>query len=240
MSGDSYAATILDPSSSLYRGNAKTDESARFAFTYNQEYFSPYGLNIYSFDYFNQAVGEDHKLPDNGKFGSDSSMPMVTYGEMLLIIAEVDARTSFNTGLASYNNYRALLTTGYSIGSKNGKNGLAMPNTGYFDGVNNLPYKYLPYVDADFAPTGIENASGTLNAQNALLREIFQERYIYFMANYESYNDFGRSNNRAEIQLKTGNTGTPERFLYPQVEVNANPNTPKPLPSIITKTPVHN
>lgn len=217
MSGDSYAARILDPSSALYRGNPKTDESARYAFTYNEEYFSPYGLNIYGGDYGGT----------NGKFGSDSPLPMVTYGEMQLIIAEVDARTSLVTGLASYNNYRALLNTGYSIGITNG-------------GYDDEEFSYAPYTALDFAPTGIENVSGTLTAQNALLREIFQERYIYFMGNYESYNDFGRSNNMAQIQLKTGNAGTPERFLYPQVEVNANPNTPKPLPSIITKTPVHN
>ncbi|MGO4906109.1 SusD/RagB family nutrient-binding outer membrane lipoprotein [Flavobacterium sp. W20_MBD1_R3] len=217
MSGDSYAARILDPSSSLYRGNVKTDESARYAFTYNQEYFAPYGLNIYGSDYGGT----------NGKFGSDSPLPMITYGEMQLIIAEVDTRSSFTAGLASYNNYRALLNAGYSIGIANG-------------GYDGEGLTYAAYTALDFAPTGIENASGSLTDQNALLREIFQERYIYFMANYESYNDFGRSNNLAQIQLKTGNTGTPERFLYPQVEVNANPNTPKPLPSIITKTPVHN
>jgi hypothetical protein len=62
---------------------------------------------------------------ENGKFGSDSSMPLVTYGEML-IIAEADARTSFASGLTSYNAYRALLNTGYSIGEKNnGYKGLA-------------------------------------------------------------------------------------------------------------------
>ena len=217
MSGDSYAARILDPSSSLYRGNAKTDESARYAFTYNQEYFDPYGLNIYGSDYGGT----------NGKFGSDSPLPMVTFGEMLLIISEVDARTSFSTGLASYNNYRNLLNTGYSIGINN-------------DGYDTETFGYAAYDASDFVASGMENVSGSLSNQNALLREIFQERYIYFMGNYESYNDFGRSNNIAQIQLKTGNAGTPERFLYPQVEVNANPNTPKPLPSIITKTPVHN
>lgn len=217
MSGDSYAARILDPSSSLYRGNAKTDESARYAFTYNQEYFDPYGLNIYGSDYGGT----------NGKFGSDSPLPMVTFGEMLLIISEVDARTSFTTGLASYNNYRNLLNTGYSIGINN-------------DGYDTETFGYAAYDASDFVALGMENVSGSLSNQNALLREIFQERYIYFMGNYESYNDFGRSNNIAQIQLKSGNAGTPERFLYPQVEVNANPNTPKPLPSIITKTPIHN
>lgn len=217
MSGDSYAARLLDPSAALYRGNAKTDESARYAFTYNEEYFSPYGLNIYGGDYGGT----------NGKFGSDSSLPMVTYGESLLIIAEVDARSSFAAGLTSYNSYRALLNDAYSIG---------IDNSGY----DSATFLYLPYSANDFIIGGSENLSGILTSQNALLREIFQERYIYFLGNFESFNDFGRSNNMAEIQLKTGFEGTPQRFLYPQEEINANPNTPNPIPSIVTKTPVHN
>lgn len=231
MSGDSYAARLLDPSTTLYRGNAKTDESARYAFTYlgedNAEYFSPYGLNIYGGDYGNS----------NGKFGSNSAMPMVTYGEMLLIIAEADARSGFASGLASYNNYRALLNTGYSIGINN--SGYALYNYDLDQEIVQT-FSYVAYDAADFAPAGMENVSGTLTAQNALLREIFQERYIYFMGNYESFNDFGRSNNAAQIQLKPGHAGTPERFLYPQVEINANPNTPNPIPTMVTKTPVHN
>lgn len=218
MSGDSYAARLLDPSTTLYRGNAKTDESARYAFTYNEEYFSPYGLNIYGGDYGGT----------NGKFGSDSAMPMVTYGEMLLIIAEADARSSFSTGLASYNTYRNLLNTGYSIG---------IDNSGYDGEI----FKYLPYVAADFAAGGMENNSGTaLTDQNALIREIFQEKYIYLMGSYESFTDYRRSNNAAQIQLKSGKAGTPQRFLYPQVEINANPNTPSPVPSVVTKTTVNN
>jgi hypothetical protein len=218
MSGDSYAARLIDPTASLYRGNSKTDESARFAFTYNQEYFSPYSLNIYGGDYGGT----------NGKFGSDSALPMVTYGEMLLIISEVDARSSFTAGLNSYNSYRNLLNTGYSIG---------IDNAGY----DSETFKYLPYVASDFSAGGIENNSGTtLTDQNALIREIFQEKYIYLMGNYESFSDFRRSNNAAQIQLKTGKAGTPQRFLYPQVEINANPNTPSPVPTIVTKTPVNN
>jgi hypothetical protein len=220
MSGDSYAARLLDPTDALYRGNAKTDESARFAFTYSTSgfYFDTYELNFFNvFDW-----GET-----NGKFGGDSSMPMVTYGESLLIIAEVDARNTFAAGLASYNSYRALLNNAYSIGIEN-------------SGFENETFAYLPYSANDFIIGGSENTSGSLTNQNALLREIFQERYIYFLGNYESFNDFGRSNNMAEIQLKTGFEGTPQRFLYPQVEINANPNTPNPIPSIVTKTPIHN
>ncbi|VXA99205.1 conserved hypothetical protein [Flavobacterium sp. 9R] len=217
MSGDSYGARLIDPSNALYRGNSKTDEHARFAFCYNQEYFSPYSLNIYGGDYGGT----------NGKFGSDSDMPMVSYGEMLLIIAEVDARSGFATGLTSYNTYRNLLNTGYSIG---------IDNSGY----ESETFKYEPYDAADFAAGGMENNSGAaLTDQNALLREILQEKYVYLMGTYESFTDFRRTNNAAQIQLKAGKAGTPQRFLYPQVEINANPNTPNPVPSIVTKTPVN-
>lgn len=217
MSGNSYAARLLDPSATLYRGNAKTDESARFMFNYlnNGEYFDPYTLNIYGGDYGGT----------NGKFGSDSPMPMVTYGEMLLIIAEVDARTSLSAGITSYNNYRALLDTGYSIG---------ISNSGY----ESETFNYEPYLSADFNPGGMENLNN-ISATDALLREIYQERYIYFIGSFECYTDFGRTNNKAEIQLKPGYSNSPQRFLYPQVEINSNPNTPKPIPPIHIKTPVN-
>lgn len=229
MSGDSYAARLLDPSNALYRGNSKTDESARFSFNYlgvdNAEYFEPYGLNIYGGDY----------AFVNGKFGSDSNMPMVTYGEMLLIIAEVDARSSVSSGVTSYNLYRALLDTGYSIGINNSGYELFNYTTGVYD---ILSFNYDAYVDADFNAGGMENPDN-IAAADALLREIYQERYIYFIGSYEAYTDFGRSNNKAQIQLKPGFSNTPERFIYPQVEINSNPNTPSPVPSIYVKTPVH-
>lgn len=220
MSGDSYAARLLDPSTSLYRGNAKTDESARFRFNYltDANYFDPYELNYYcDFDWG----------ATNGKFGGDSNMNLVTYGEMLLIIAEADARTSFATGLDSYNEYRSLLNTGYSIGINN-------------DGYDDETFSYAAYDAADFAASGMENVSGSLTNQNALLREIYQERYIYFLGSFECFTDFGRTNNIAEIQLKSGNAGSPQRFIYSQKEINSNPNTPSPVPTIVTKTPVHN
>jgi hypothetical protein len=220
MSGTGYAATLLDPSTTTYRGNAKTDESARYAFTYNfdGDYFAgTYSLNIYGGDYGGT----------NGKFGSDSSMPLVTYGEMLLIIAEVDARTSFAAGLTSYNNYRALLDGGYSIGINS-------------DGYDAETFNYDAYVAGDFAQGGMENSTTTETDQQALLREIFEERYIYFMGTYECLNDFARSNNTAKIQLKAGKAGTPQRLLYSQDEINGNPNTPSPIPPVTQKTEVHN
>jgi hypothetical protein len=216
MSGNCYAANILDATNTLYRGNSKTNEAARFAFIYNVN-ASPIGLNKDG-----EATGGE-----NGKFGNNSNMPLVSYGEMLLIIAEADARTSFSSGLTSYNNYRLKLNSGYSIGTTN-------------SGYGGNTFSYLPYDATDFATGGMENPSPSITDQNALLREIMQERYIYFIANFESFNDFGRTNNMAEIQLKSGNAGSPQRFLYPQVEINSNPNTPSPIPTVVTKTPVHN
>jgi hypothetical protein len=217
---DAYAPKLLDPSTTLYRGNPKTDESARFAFSYINGanlYNSGYELNFYSqFDW---------EEPD-GKFGTNTDMPLITYGESLLIIAECQARLNgFDSGLQAYNTYRALLDTGYSIG---------VDNAGY----NDLTFNYDAYTAADFAANGIENADG-ISQLDALLREIYEERYVYFNGHYESFVDMNRTNNIAEIQLKAGFSGNAERFVYPQVEVNGNTSIPTPLPGVQDPTPVN-
>jgi hypothetical protein len=212
MDGTGYASMILNKTSATNRTNSKTDETARLAFTYLGE-----DLNTQGLDYGTETA----------KFGSDSNTPLVTYGEMLLIIAEADAKASFTTGLQSYNAYRTLLNTGYSIGAK---------NTGY----KGLAFKYDSYLATDFLAGGIENLTSNLTSQNALLREIYEERYIYFIGNYEAFTDYRRTNNIAEIKIKSGFDGTPQRLIYSQDEINANPaNIPSPLPGITTKTEVH-
>jgi hypothetical protein len=80
--GWNYAATLLNKTSATNRTNSKTDETARLV-SYMLADLNTNGLDTET---------------ENGKFGSDSSMPLVTYGEMLLIIAEADARTSFASG----------------------------------------------------------------------------------------------------------------------------------------------
>ncbi|MEM6298567.1 MAG: SusD/RagB family nutrient-binding outer membrane lipoprotein [Bacteroidota bacterium] len=72
---DSYMATLVDPASDTYRGNAKTDESARFTFLYTS---SP--------DYFPNTS-------DDGMFAATAEFPVVTYVENQLILAEAYART---------------------------------------------------------------------------------------------------------------------------------------------------
>lgn len=222
---DSYATKLIDPVGSKYRGNSKTDETLRYNFNYINYsiYNSGYELNFLSVS--------DWGYPE-GRFGTESSTPFLTYGEMLLIQAEYQARTNgLSAGVTAYNAYRALLSTGYSIGVNN--DGYA----GLFGG-NNAASMYLPYDVADFNSGGIENIDN-IDPINAFLRELYEERYVYFIGNLESFNDFRRTNNIAEIELKSGNDNTPQRFLYPQSEVNSNTNVPNPIPSISDKTAVN-
>lgn len=214
---NSYGVSLLDSASSQYRGNSKTDETARFEFNYfNDDFY--YGVG-WSLNYFSLADG----WGEAGKFGVDTDMPLVTYGETLLIAAEADARISgISAGVTSYNKYRQLLATGYGLTSDYASRTL----------------KYDDYADADFNSGGIENTDGKIPV-NALLREIYQERYVYFLGYFESFTDFGRTNNIAEIKLKNY-AGSPQRLLYSQVEINANPNVPSPLPKVTDKTTVNN
>ncbi|QLE00560.1 SusD/RagB family nutrient-binding outer membrane lipoprotein [Galbibacter sp. BG1] len=218
---DSYGAQLLDPATGLYRGNAKTDESARFAFNYIKGanwYNAGYELNFYSQYDWGTA---------DGKFGTESDMPLATYGENLQIIAESQARLNgFAAGLAAYNDYRALLNTGYSIG---------LNNDGYADWGD--PFMYDAYTAADFATGGIENPDG-VDQLEALLSEIAEERYVYFIGSFEAFVDFNRTDNAAGVTLKNFN-GNAERFIYPQVEINGNSSVPSPLPSVLEPTPVN-
>ena len=213
---DSYAPDLLDSTSPTYRGNVKTDESARRFYNYID-------FNVYSqgteLNFLNDF---DWGFFENGKFGLD--MPLITYGEMLLIQAEYQARNSgLSAGVSAYNSYRAQLNSANYLG-------------GYEAARSHL---YANYADVDFQSGGIENPDN-IDELNAFLRELYEERYVFFIGHLEAFNDFGRTNNIAEIELKSGNTGTPQRFIYPQSEINSNPNVPSPLPSVTEKTPVNN
>ena len=214
---NTYGVDILNPDSPSYRGNAKTQENARFNYTYLND-TNIYLRNGWNLNYFSK----DDDWGAQGKFGSDTDMALVSYGEMLLIIAEADARISgVNAGVTSYNKYRQLLTSGYGL------------STDY----SSMPHVYSDYVAADFNNGGIENMDGKASV-SALLREILEERYVYFIGNFESFTDFRRTNNIAEIKLKNY-SGSPQRYLYGQSEINSNPNAPSPIPMITEKTPLY-
>ncbi len=200
---DAYAKDLLNNNSSNSRNNTKTYD---IRIKYN-----------YAGDGLNAASGAE----GTGKFFGD--MPMVTYGEMLLIATEAELRlnpnsTGINNALTHYNTYRSLLLAGEYMG-------------GYKD-PNNI--KYDPYDLTDFDAGGIENQDN-IDPVKAFFREIFEERYIFFIGDYESFIDFARSFNDPMVPeyMKLHYdangplySGQPLRFIYPQNEKDANDNFP--------------
>jgi len=61
---------------------------------------------------------------------------------------------------------------------------------------------------------------------NALINEILEEKYISLIGSLQVFHDMRRTNNALGITNKGPNALLPQRFLYPQVEVNANDNFP--------------
>lgn len=211
---NSYGWSLLRQGQVNYRGNAKTKEHLRSNYNYKS---TPDG------DKADLAIGSD-----NSKFSEGSKMPLVTWGEMLLIQTEYELRTNgLSAGVSALNTYRAALRSGYSIGV----------NDDCWGNPTACNSRYLDYNDADFAPGGMENEDG-IDATQAFLRELYEERYVYFIGHFEAFTDFRRTNNIAEIIMRPFD-GTPQRFLYPQAEINANDNVPSPIPSVTTKTPIH-
>lgn len=231
---DAYAPSIMDPvgffdnTYGYSRNHAKHNEADRFLY-----YYQPF--EFYGSGYEPAFVNDFDWGTTNGIFGND--FPLVTYGEMLLIIAEAEARnTGLSAGVTAYNDYRTLINSGYGFTTNN--DGVSVSN--YYGLTFGGTWLFDQFVDADFNPGGLEDPNSTASSPvNALLREIYEERYVYFSGNIESFTDFRRTDNIAEIVLKSGFTGTPQRMLYPQNEVNSNVNVPSPLPSVTDPTGVH-
>lgn len=89
---DSYAARLLDEDTDAYRGNDKTDESARFAYYFTGE-----------------EGGYDLNTDEGAYFGQATDYPLVTYVENELIKAEAILQSdgSASDALAALNNARA-------------------------------------------------------------------------------------------------------------------------------------
>ncbi len=96
-SGESYLTQLLDPANAAYRGNSKTDETARSAYSYVVETDGESNFGII-------APFEPNNL--------------ASYEENILTLAEAGARTQgFSTGLGHLNDYRAWLSGGGKINS---------------------------------------------------------------------------------------------------------------------------
>lgn len=215
-----YNAALLNPAKpTTYRGNTKTNETARFKFYYLEN-----GVN---------AVGviEPNTLTTTaarGFFARDASFPLVTYQENILTLAEAALRSGkgFDVALASLNSYRSFLNSG-----------------GYLHATYKVAgtYKYDPYVTADFAANGIENKDG-ITPENALLREILEERYVTFYGQHLGWDDERRTRKEAYgIKLKPNNgTQLPWRFIYSQNELNSNKSSPSPAPGLFDPIFIYN
>lgn len=151
--------------------------------------------------------------------------PLVTYEENLLILAESGFRVNgFDNGLSHLNIFRSF-----------------MSSDGYLRNVNSSNILYAAYNLSDFQVGGIENVDG-ISRDNALLREILEERYVTLFGQIESFNDIRRTQNESVVRVPViPNIGNelPQRFLYPQSEIDRNTNIPNPIPNFFDKTIVN-
>lgn len=200
---------LLRPGITGNRNNAKTNEDARARY---------------------YRVGGTSSNAEMGVAAKNAPMPLVTYEETLLILAEAGLRTNgFAEGLTQLNKVRGVLRTNLGLTA-------APPTAGTI--------LYADYVAADFNQGGIENMDN-ITTDRALLREIVQERYVSLYGTVIPFNDARRlrkSDNDVNVPIPfTTTTATrhPERIIYSQNEINANPNVPKPIPDIYVKTQVN-
>ena len=201
-----YLTDLLSASASISRNNAKTNEDARSKY------------------YFFDTNGGN----EVGVATVTAPMPLVTYEENLLTLAECAARTStFDVALGHLNDLRAYLASGSAFDIVDGGDVLL----------------YDAYDTADFDSGGMENADG-INPTRALLREIIEERYVSGYGTFTPWNDARRlrgADNDVAVQFPLNNTTVtqyPERFLLSQDELNSNSNAPTGL-TIFDKTEVN-
>ena len=102
--------------------------------------------------------------------------------------------------------------------------------------------KYDAYIMSDFGISGLANPKSLSTTQEAMLYEIISQRYIILLMQYEAFNDYRRLSTalpivQLPIPLIVG-TKKPQRFIYPQQEINSNPNVPKLIPDQFTKMSV--
>ncbi len=206
--GNSYLMQLLNDTTAVYRGNAKTDETARFG------YFE---------------VDASSGTANSGIIEQFEPMVMVGYQENQLTLAETAIRTQdFNTALGHLNDYRAWLNSGGQLN----------------DAFIGEPFLYEAYDAADFAAGGMENLDG-ISADDALLREIIEERYISGFGTHMPFND-ARRLRMTDPDLDVPfpfNTATatahPERLPYSNDELLTNSNAPDEDPGIFVRTAVN-
>jgi hypothetical protein len=196
------------PDLTRYRGNAKTNETARYNYLFESN-----------------SIGFQPNQGADGFAAQTASSPIVTYQENLLILAESGLRSGNTaTGLIHLNDFRSFMGGG-----------------GYLTNPTVTDLQYDAYVIADFQNGGIENQDN-LSEENALLREILEERYVTLFGQVEVFCDTRRTENELSVRVPVApNIGSelPQRFIYPQSEIDRNSNIPDPIPGLFDPTAVN-
>ncbi|GAB5474803.1 MAG: hypothetical protein Mars2KO_29020 [Maribacter sp.] len=216
MTGDgTFYRDLIDPENANSRNNAKTDETARRAYSF----ISGDGAQ-------ESGIVEDLF---NGIDGQAIPMKLVSYEENLLIWAEclIRANNDIQGAVDKLNELRAYLNSGEAFNLMNTDDTLL----------------YEAYVLADFETGGMEN-SDAIATDRAVLREIIEERYVTGFSTYIPFNDVRRLRSETDVLVpfplnNSTTTVNPQRFLYAQDEINNNSNLPDPIPDLFTPTPVN-
>lgn len=154
--------------------------------------------------YYSSGTPDNYSSRDpnylDGIFASYQGFTMVGYAENQMILAECASRTNDNDlALEHLNNVRSY-------------------NAAMFEGST-----YDAYDLSDFGPGKL--VEGT-DASEALLNEILVEKYASLFGQIETFCDLRRTKNAIGIPYNTGDK-LPERFLFPQSEINSNSKVPK-------------
>ncbi|PGH41958.1 MAG: SusD/RagB family nutrient-binding outer membrane lipoprotein [Candidatus Nephrothrix sp. EaCA] len=102
---------------------------------------------------------------------------------------------------------------------------------------------YDRYVVADFSQGGIANPGKKFpDGNTALLTEIASEKFVTLLSQYEVFNELRRLQAATPtitlgIPIINGSK-YPARYIYPQQELNTNPNCPNPAPDQFVRLPV--
>lgn len=165
-------------------------------------------------DIFVGDAPANYDLNSAGRWSATSPFPLVSAAENSLILAECAVRGGDNAGaLGHLNDVRTALAAAYPGGT------------------------YTAYALTDFDAGGVEDNGQGSQDQN-LLFEILEEKYVSLVGQIEVFNDLRRTNNFLGLSPTTGGN-LPERFLYPQEEIDANTSTPSPIPDIFVATTVN-
>ncbi len=204
----SFMESLIDPNNADSRNHAKTDETAR--------------ANYY-------AIDETSAAANMGAINENEPMPIVTFRENHMILAEAGFRSQGATvGLQRLNEFRAYLSGGGWINSN----------------FSSDPLTYEAFSMDDFANGGIENPDG-IDPDRALLREIMEEKYVSGYMSFLPFDDIrrwrkGDSDIAPAVPRNTPTANAlPERLPYSSNELTSNANAPNPEPGIFAKTEVN-